>query len=139
MEQLQPESIDTLKEQFKAIAAVLAQIDGGTMAEKAKGLGIGRTTLWRWSRKANVRKELEQYLSAKFYVLAQLLETKLLALAYGDLTKAKNLRAAKLVFELAGSYDSGIEERVRRLANAGVTPEIYRRLYSQITKSYPAP
>lgn len=70
----------------------------------------------------------------EFYALALAVCEKLTTRALtGD------LRAIKRFLELAGMYDIGIEARVRRLIDAGITPDIYKQIYLQITKSYPEP
>jgi hypothetical protein len=121
-------------QKIKSIAATLARLDGGTMEEKAKALGISRTTLWRWSKKPHVREEMDKFAAVEIRLLALNLLKQLIArMSTGD------LRAIKVFFELDGLYDHGVEERVRRLIDAGITPKIYERLYSHITKSYPAP
>lgn len=102
------------------------------MAEKARKLGISRTTLWRWSKKANVREELEKHVDSELIFLKLEICQKLVQRAI-----AGDYKAIRLFLEL--TFDIGTEARVRRLIDAGVTPDIYKRLYLQITKSYPAP
>lgn len=127
-------------DKLKAIIATLAQLDSKTMAEKAQDLGISRTTLWRWSKKANVRKELEKDVDDEVYTMALNLFQHMMSYGLrGDITSRKGLIATKLFFGMLGMTDTSIAERVRRLADDGITPEIYKRLYSQITKSYPTP
>jgi len=133
MKQLQTKLMDTSKEKLKAIAAVLAQIDDGkTMEEKARALKISRATLWRWSKKANVRAELAKHVDSEFQWLALSVKQTLVQRAI-----AEDLKAIQLYLELTD--DIGIEARVRRLIDAGVTPAVYADLYRQITaaKNYP--
>jgi biotin operon repressor len=128
------------KDKLKAIVATLAQLDSKTMEDKARELGISRTTLWRWSKKANVRKELEKYIDGEVLMMAVNLFQQMMAYGMkGDIVSRKGLIATKLFFGMLGMTDKSIAERVRRLADDGITPEIYKQLYSRITKSYPTP
>lgn len=125
---------------LKAIIATLAQLDSKTMAEKAQDLGISRTTLWRWSKKANVRKELEKHIDDEVYLMGLNLLQHIMSYGLsGDITSRKGLIATKLFFGMLGMTDTSIAERVRRLADDGITPTIYEKLYERITKSYPTP
>ncbi len=125
--------MEHFQNKVKAIASALAKIDGSTMEEKARELGISRTTLWRWAKKASVRKELERYVDAKSHLLGLNLYRKVIAQAMsGDIAKGKAFQATKLFLELAGLGGS-LEERISHLIEAGITPAVYAKLYHQIT------
>lgn len=121
----------SLSDKLKAIAATLARIDDGrTMEEKARELGTSRTTLWRWSKRADVRKELEKHVDTELQVLKLAIVNNLAHRAI-----AGNSKAIRLYLELAGMYGTGIEASVRRLIDAGITPAVYADLYRQITSA----
>ena len=101
MTQLQSKKTHSPREKVKAIAATLARIDDGrTMEEKARALSISRSTLYRWSKKAEVREELEKYLDVEFYALAREIVHRLAQRAL-----AGNSKAIQLYLELAGMYN----------------------------------
>jgi hypothetical protein len=102
------------------------------MAEKARALGISRTTLWRWSKKADVSAELEKHVDGELIFLKLEICQKLVPRAI-----AGDYKAMRLFLEL--TFDIGTEARVRRLIDAGVTPAVYADLYRKITtaNNYP--
>lgn len=113
------------REKLQALVSLLAKVNGN-MEETARELGISRTTLWRWSKKANVKKELSKRMDAEFQSLAFKLYKELAVNAMAD-----DFKSMKLFIELA--LDRSLDERVRYLVDAGVTPEMYERWYLQFT------
>jgi hypothetical protein len=116
-----------------AVASLLAKLEG-TMTKKAKKLGISRTTLWRWSKKVEVKEALASIVGDEFKLLAVELFQKLKARA-----QAGDLRAIRIYLELSGtSFTKRVvhptELAIMELAAAGVTPAFYQAVYDDFVK-----